>query len=219
VTGAGRTALAVVLHGDCLDIMRTLPDAAVDAVVTDPPWNWGKDYGGHDDAMPPDRYARWLGRRLAACARVSRGPVVFMPGARNLRLIAVVLRHAGLRRAGVLWWGRVEDAGVVLEPVVWAFRRRGAPAPPAAAVWLGGHRMPPAPPARHPCAKPLALMRRLVALATPSGGTVLDPFCGTGSTLDAAAALGRDAIGIEVNRAYCRAAARAVAAHGPAPAP
>ena len=209
---AGRTRPpAVVWHGDCLRVMRTMPDAAVDAVVTDPPWNWGKDYGEHDDAMPADRYARWLGRRLAECARVSRGPIVFMPGARNVHVLGLVLGHAALRRTRVLWWGRAEDAGVVLEPVVWAVRRSGAP-PPVAAAWLGAHRAPPAPPTRHPCPKSAVLMRLLVALAAPRGGTVLDPFCGTGTTLEAAAALGRDAIGIEVNRAYCLSAARAVGA-------
>jgi hypothetical protein len=30
-----------------------------DAVVTDPPWNLGKDYGPHDDAMPDRAYVAW----------------------------------------------------------------------------------------------------------------------------------------------------------------
>ena len=198
---------ATVEHGDCLRLMRTMADGAVDAVVTDPPWNWGKDYGGHDDAMPPGDYARWLGRRLAECARVSRGPVVFLPGARNLRLLPAVLDDAGLERAPLLWWGRAENAGVWLEPVVWAVRRRNASSRAAPAAWLGVHRAPTPAPEGHPCPKPLALMRRLTAMAAPHGGTVLDPFCGTGTTLAAAAALGCCAIGIELNRAYCRAAA------------
>jgi DNA modification methylase len=196
----------VVRHGDCLRVMRAMADGAVDAVVTDPPWNWDKDYGRHDDAMPPERYARWLGRRLAQCARVSRGPVVFLPGARNVHLLPVVLGFAGLHRGRLLWWGRAEDAGVVPEPVVWAVRGSdGSPAP--ASAWLGVHRTRAQPDGGNPCPKPLALMHPLVWLAAPRGGTVLDPFCGTGTTLEAAATIGRDAIGIEINRAYCRAAA------------
>jgi hypothetical protein len=49
----------------------------------------------------------------------------------------------------------------------------------------------------HPTVKPLALMSWLVKLVTPPGGTVLDPFCGSGSTLIAADRLGFDAIGID----------------------
>ena len=49
----------------------------------------------------------------------------------------------------------------------------------------------------HPTVKPVALMEWLVRLVTPSGGKVLDPFAGTGSTLVACDRLGLDAVGIE----------------------
>jgi len=48
-----------------------------------------------------------------------------------------------------------------------------------------------------PTVKPLALMRWLVRLVTPPGGTVLDPFTGSGTTLQAARNEGFDSIGIE----------------------
>lgn len=51
----------------------------------------------------------------------------------------------------------------------------------------------------HPTVKPLALMRWLVRLVTPVGGTVLDPFCGSGSTLLAAQREGFDCIGIDAD--------------------
>jgi site-specific DNA-methyltransferase (adenine-specific) len=50
---------------------------------------------------------------------------------------------------------------------------------------------------RHPTVKPQALMRWLVQLVTPPGGTVLDPFGGSGSTAQAALAVGRKPILIE----------------------
>lgn len=55
---------------------------------------------------------------------------------------------------------------------------------------------------KHPTVKPRALMRWLVRLITPPGGTVLDCFAGTGSTLQAALAEGFKAIGIERDEAY-----------------
>ncbi|KKL19092.1 hypothetical protein LCGC14_2468920, partial [marine sediment metagenome] len=51
----------------------------------------------------------------------------------------------------------------------------------------------------HPTIKPLALMKYLVRLITPPGGTILDPFAGSGTTLEAAYLLGFKAIGIEMD--------------------
>ena len=50
--------------------------------------------------------------------------------------------------------------------------------------------------------KPLALMRWLVRLVTPYGGVVLDPFAGSGTTLEAAVAEGMRAIGVEREESY-----------------
>lgn len=49
----------------------------------------------------------------------------------------------------------------------------------------------------HPTVKPLALMRWLCTLVTPPGGTILDPYCGSGSTGVAALAIGASFVGIE----------------------
>lgn len=54
----------------------------------------------------------------------------------------------------------------------------------------------------HPTVKPLDLMRWLVRLVTPPGGTVLEPFAGSGTTLQAAALENRHAIGIEREADY-----------------
>ncbi len=55
---------------------------------------------------------------------------------------------------------------------------------------------------RHPTVKPLTLMRELVRLVTPPRGTVLDPFAGSGTTLEAAVLEGMQAIGIEREASY-----------------
>jgi DNA modification methylase len=54
----------------------------------------------------------------------------------------------------------------------------------------------------HPTVKPVALMRWLVRLVTPPGGTVLDPFTGSGTTLVAATLEGFNYIGIELTKEY-----------------
>ena len=55
---------------------------------------------------------------------------------------------------------------------------------------------------KHPTVKPQELMKYLVRLVTPKGGTVLDPFMGSGSTGMAAKDLGFDFIGIEKSEDY-----------------
>jgi site-specific DNA-methyltransferase (adenine-specific) len=63
----------------------------------------------------------------------------------------------------------------------------------------------------HLTTKSLSWMRRLVLDYSQEGQTILDPFCGSGSTLRAAKDLGRKAIGIEVDERYCEIAARRLA--------
>lgn len=54
----------------------------------------------------------------------------------------------------------------------------------------------------HPTVKPIALMRWLVRMVTPPGGTVLDPFAGSGTTLEAAMLEGFNVTGIEREADY-----------------
>src|SRR5437762_57756 len=58
----------------------------------------------------------------------------------------------------------------------------------------------------HPTQKPVKLMQALIELATLEGHLVLDPFCGSGSTLVAARNLRRKYLGFEINREYARVA-------------
>jgi DNA modification methylase len=60
----------------------------------------------------------------------------------------------------------------------------------------------------HISAKPEKLIERLILTSCASGGIVLDPFMGSGTTIEAAKRLGRRAIGIEIEERYCEIAAR-----------
>lgn len=59
----------------------------------------------------------------------------------------------------------------------------------------------------HPTEKPIALLDPLIRYACPVGGTVLDPFAGSGSTAAAARLSGRRAVLIEADERYCEAIA------------
>lgn len=65
--------------------------------------------------------------------------------------------------------------------------------------------------AAHPTVKPVALMRWLVRLVTPPGGTVLDPFAGSGTTAIACYHEGVDCVGIELSPEYVAMAEKRIA--------
>jgi adenine-specific DNA-methyltransferase len=82
---------------------------------------------------------------------------------------------------------------------------KGEPAPPAQPIPdviefpYTGNKL-------HPTQKPLAALKPLIKAFCPAGGTVLDPFAGSGSALVAARQLGRQCVGIEINEQHCRTA-------------
>ncbi len=61
---------------------------------------------------------------------------------------------------------------------------------------------------QHPAPFPLELATRLVRMFSFTGDTVLDPFCGSGTTMVAALRTGRNSVGVEIDPEYCRMTAR-----------
>lgn len=209
---------ATIYWGDSLQV---LPDLGpVDLVLTDPPYNVGKDYGGHDDSQTDDDYQAWLASVFAAA---DYDTLVFFPGKVNL-FAAPDLLPDGFRVVRVLGWHRKEFAGdmwnggpaMSWEPIVWAtrlekpfFNKKFGHMGRDFLVVPSTHGDPRK--AWHPCPKPKRVMDWLVGLFATEGGTILDPFMGTGTTLRSAKDVGARAIGVEINEDYCRVAVRELA--------
>ena len=88
------------IEGNCLPLMHEMEPRSFDAVITDPPYNVGKDSGrDHSDRLSADEYRAWLQEVMCACARVSRGPVVFFPGLVNAPDAAEILKGTGASRS------------------------------------------------------------------------------------------------------------------------
>ena len=89
----------VLHHGDCLEVMRTLPDASVDAVVTDPPYGLGF-MGREWDSLPPgEPWAR-------ECLRVLKpgGHLLAFGGTRTWHRLACAVEDAGFEvRDSIAW--------------------------------------------------------------------------------------------------------------------
>lgn len=86
-------------HGDCLDVLRELPDASVDAVVTDPPYGLGFMGKAWDDLPPGEEWAR-------ECLRVLKpgGHLLAFGGSRTWHRLAVAVEDAGFEiRDSIAW--------------------------------------------------------------------------------------------------------------------
>lgn len=284
-----------VLHGDCREKLRDLPDASIDAIVTDPPYElgfMGKSWDASGIAYDVDMW------REALRVLKPGGHMLAFSGSRTYHRMTVAIEDAGFEiRDQIMWvygsgfpksknldgdwqgWGtalkpahepicvsRKPLIGTVAENVLAhgtgalnidacrvgtdggttkANIRKGeingeragtsmgknisfrcgiakldAGRWPANLIHDGSEEVlalaadaarffycPKASKAdragsKHPTVKPIALMAYLVRLVTPPGGTVLDPFAGSGTTLEAAVKEGFRVIGIEQDETY-----------------
>ena len=212
-----RDGLCTIYHGDCIEMLDDLCGQGIDCIATDPPYvfglaSTGSSKPGWGDLMNSARfYIEWLSK----CQKILQG----CPGScwvmNSWRSFPVLLRAADRVSwpiASLCVWDKdcigqggpsqlrssyelvallackgfkVQDRTV---PDVWRFK------------W-GSYR-----PHGHRAEKPLALFQKIVE---HSGGSVfLDPFMGSGTTLEAAKRAGHKAIGIEVDERYCEIAAK-----------
>jgi len=59
-----------IICGDCIKELKKLKDESVDLIVTDPPFNIGKDYGKYKDRKPKEKYIEWCKEWLIECIRI-----------------------------------------------------------------------------------------------------------------------------------------------------
>jgi DNA modification methylase len=60
-----------LIAGDCLEIMKKMPSESINLVITDPPFNIGKDYGGvYEDKKEFNEYIEWCKKWLLECIRL-----------------------------------------------------------------------------------------------------------------------------------------------------
>lgn len=53
-----------IINGDCVEVMKTLPESSIDLVVTSPPYNVGINYDTHIDTLDMDEYLSWTEKWL-----------------------------------------------------------------------------------------------------------------------------------------------------------
>lgn len=195
--------------GDCLEVMKGLPDGSVDAVVTDPPYGIGWH---NDQRFSGGKTLRGKGSRHPPIANDDRpfDPRPFLQ--MHVPLILWGANHFWnhLPPGGVLIWQKRNDAafGTFLSDAEIAFVNVGHGVYIFRSVFAGSRRAIDGgedayAPSIHPNQKPTNLMRWcLTRLGLSPGDTILDPFMGSGTTGVACVQTGRNFIGIEIDPGY-----------------
>jgi site-specific DNA-methyltransferase (adenine-specific) len=214
-----------LILGDCLEVMKTLPDKSVDAVITDPPYGIGFYYNGKQEiANTPEKYWAFMGPVYRETMRLLRpgGFFAIWQAALNFRyfwewfgddihIYAACKNFVQLRKTAINYG---------FDPIVIGYKCGEKPLCPtkedpkrnidffvantAAVVSKPNLRI------QHPCPRPIDQMHEIVSNFSIPRGTILDPFMGSGTTGVACVQTGRDFIGIEIDPGYFAIAERRI---------
>jgi site-specific DNA-methyltransferase (adenine-specific) len=96
-----------VIHGDCFEVLPTLPKCCVQTAFVDPPYNIGVDYGeGRSaDLLPPDQYIARISRLIRECVYrlTSTGSLWFLSPERWADQVGSLLSEQLPRRNRIIW--------------------------------------------------------------------------------------------------------------------
>jgi len=65
-------AIQKVIQGNCLSIMKTMPEKSIDVSVFSPPYNIKKNYKSYEDNLPREDYLNWMGNVFAEIKRITK---------------------------------------------------------------------------------------------------------------------------------------------------
>ena len=198
-----------ILHGDCLEILKTFPDKCVDLVLTDPPYGVKlgsrskEKYDITDDTA--EKVIPMVNAILTECFRVAN-VVVMTPGVKNMFAYPkpdhvgsfFYPSATGMNKWGFSCWQPIFFYGK--DPYAGKGSLPDSKQSTESAEKNG-----------HPCPKPIKQWMWLLNRCSLKGQTVLDPFLGSGTTAVAAKMENRKYIGIEISEKYCEIARQRVA--------
>ncbi|HBW16461.1 MAG TPA: DNA methylase [Desulfovibrio sp.] len=230
-----------LIQGEALTVLRTLPTASVDTVLTDPPYSSGGITMAARQADPAQKYQRtgtkrtypamlgdnrdqrsftlWATLWLSECWRVAKdgARIMVFTDWRQLPAMTDALQAAGWMWRGVVTWHKPSA-----RPSLGDFKRdaeyvitgsKGKPTMHTRTCPPGVYRHSVnAARKTHLTEKPVALLEDLLAVTAPGpDALVLDPFAGSGSTGVACLNTGRRFVGIELSAEYHARASKRLA--------
>lgn len=195
-----------IIHGDCVEVLKTLPAESVDFVLTDPPYFVRyRDRSGR--TIQNDRSPGNLLKAFDDVYRVLKPDTLCVSfyGWQAIDAFMAAWKSAGFTPVGHIVWRKsyASSARFFNHTHEQAYvLAKGRPALPAAPMddvqpWSYSGNL------SHPTEKDVRILKPLIEAFTRPGDVVLDPFSGSGSTSVAAALCRRRYLGIELEGQYC----------------
>lgn len=204
-----------LMHGDCLEMMKLIPDSSVDMVLTDPPY--GMDYQSNRRTVT-QKFAKiandigldWVEGFIDECHRVmaENSALYFFASWHNIDYFKAAIERRFKLKNVIVWVKNNHGSGDLTggyapkhEFIFYAVKGR---------VLNRGKRIPDvieydkisSSKMVHPTEKNPGMLEIFINQHTDAGMTVFDPFMGSGTTGLAAAATGRNFIGVELDPDY-----------------
>lgn len=227
-------------RGDSLAVLRQLPDASIDAVITDPPYSSGgftrgdrtgdtkakylqSDSGNRDrledfagDNRDQRGFAFWCTLWLSECLRIARpgSPIALFTDWRQLPITTDALQAGGWVWRGIVpWWkpsARPQAGRSTSSCEYVVWGSRGPMPVDYSAPVLPGFYQASPPRDRDHITQKPLSIMREIVRICPPSGAVLDPFMGSGTTGVAAALEGRRFVGCEIVDEHLQIAERRI---------
>lgn len=196
---------------DAVLAMQQIPDGAVDAIVTDPPYGIAlklkskrraNSIAGDGALEARELWRRWV-PEAARIAKPDSAHLIF--GTWKSRWMHDLLSQHFAVKGCIAWDKRVASPYSYYLWPRWELIYlcvKGKPPRRVREIDVWSHqriiRL------RHPCEKPVELLRRAVRFVSDPGQVIFDPFCGIASTGVAAIEEGRRFAGVEIDRRFAR---------------
>ncbi len=233
MSGPVQAEVPWTLHpGDALAVLRSLPDASVDAVITDPPYSSGGFTRGDRSVPPALKYTMtgtqierpgfsgdnrdqrsfeyWCALWLSECLRVAKpgAPLCVFTDWRQLPTMTDAIQAGGWVWRGIVVWDKTEAC----RPAMGRFAAQceyvvwGTAGPSnddeEVGCLWGVIREPVRIADKHHVTGKPTAVMQQLVRICPAGGVVLDPFAGSGTTGVAALLEGRRFVGAEITAEY-----------------
>lgn len=197
--------------GDCVHVMGQMPDQSVGLIVTDPPYlvNYRDRHGR---SIANDVSDHWLAPAFEQAYRLLKNDsfCISFYGFHVVDKFMASWRSAGFKPVGQFIWHKSYASSQSFteyrHEAAYLLAKGNPQTPvkplPSVMPWTyTGNKL-------HPTQKAANVLKPLIETYSKPNDVVLDPFCGSGSTLVAACQTGREAIGVELNRAHALTAKR-----------